>query len=99
MAKSPITVNGRSYAWPAAPVVVVCIDGSEPDYMDRAIADGQMPWLAAARAEGTDRIAERSEERRVGKECVSTCRSRWSPSRFKKQNNIQQTEQPILLTK
>src|SRR3546814_4915944 len=29
------------------------------------------------------RISEqlkRSEERRVGKECVSTCRSRWSPS-------------------
>src|SRR3546814_11852136 len=25
-------------------------------------------------------IRERSEERRVGKECVSTCRSRWSPS-------------------
>src|SRR3546814_15099824 len=24
-------------------------------------------------------IAARSEERRVGKECVSTCRSRWSP--------------------
>src|SRR3546814_3808218 len=23
--------------------------------------------------------AERSEERRVGKECVSTCRSRWAP--------------------
>src|SRR3546814_12928504 len=27
---------------------------------------------------------ERSEERRVGKECVSTCRSRWSPSHYKK---------------
>src|SRR3546814_8512503 len=26
-----------------------------------------------------DLIKERSEERRVGKECVSTCRSRWSP--------------------
>src|SRR3546814_2444397 len=25
------------------------------------------------------RIPIRSEERRVGKECVSTCRSRWSP--------------------
>src|SRR3546814_10679160 len=25
------------------------------------------------------RPVERSEERRVGKECVSTCRSRWSP--------------------
>src|SRR3546814_13355191 len=24
-------------------------------------------------------ILDRSEERRVGKECVSTCRSRWSP--------------------
>src|SRR3546814_12820099 len=27
-----------------------------------------------------DLITGRSEERRVGKECVSTCRSRWSPS-------------------
>src|SRR3546814_7581010 len=26
-----------------------------------------------------DRREGRSEERRVGKECVSTCRSRWSP--------------------
>src|SRR3546814_3427251 len=26
------------------------------------------------------RIIKRSEERRVGKECVSTCRSRWSAS-------------------
>src|SRR3546814_2589747 len=25
------------------------------------------------------RLVRRSEERRVGKECVSTCRSRWSP--------------------
>src|SRR3546814_18264451 len=25
------------------------------------------------------RESDRSEERRVGKECVSTCRSRWSP--------------------
>src|SRR3546814_15024548 len=24
-------------------------------------------------------LSRRSEERRVGKECVSTCRSRWSP--------------------
>src|SRR3546814_5067906 len=31
-------------------------------------------WTGAALA-----CAVRSEERRVGKECVSTCRSRWSP--------------------
>src|SRR3546814_19378001 len=28
--------------------------------------------------------SRRSEERRVGKECVSTCRSRWSPYHEKK---------------
>src|SRR3546814_19167396 len=31
--------------------------------------------------------AERSEERRVGKECVRRCRSRWSPKHYKKKNN------------
>src|SRR3546814_19239283 len=31
-----------------------------------------------------DGTGERSEERRVGKECVSTCRSRWSPYPKKK---------------
>src|SRR3546814_17152920 len=30
------------------------------------------------------RHVERSEERRVGKECVSTCRSRWWPYHYKK---------------
>src|SRR3546814_18723112 len=29
----------------------------------------------------------RSEERRVGKECVSTCRSRWAPYPYKKKTN------------
>src|SRR3546814_13220901 len=29
-------------------------------------------------------IGSRSEERRVGTECVSTCRSRWSPYTYKK---------------
>src|SRR3546814_5337301 len=30
----------------------------------------------------------RSEERRVGKACVSTCRSRWSPYHYNKNNTI-----------
>src|SRR3546814_19299180 len=33
---------------------------------------------------GSTQPFERSEERRVGKECVSTCRSRWSPYHYKK---------------
>src|SRR3546814_3823748 len=36
--------------------------------------------IARVRREAEDAVrAGRSEERRVGKECVSTCRSRWSP--------------------
>src|SRR3546814_20785934 len=39
--------------------------------------------LHLARGDGADAVEaayrQRSEERRVGKECVSTCRSRWSP--------------------
>src|SRR3546814_14473322 len=30
---------------------------------------------------------QRSEESRVGKECVSTCRSRWSPYHYKKKKS------------
>src|SRR3546814_11699190 len=37
---------------------------------------GTVPRLVQAPEEGQQ---DRSEERRVGKECVSTCRSRWSP--------------------
>src|SRR3546814_11917931 len=37
-------------------------------------------WIAVS-----ERTLARSEERRVGKECVSTCRSRWSPYHSKKQ--------------
>src|SRR3546814_19649333 len=35
-------------------------------------------WLRFRGTWGTSFRAPRSEERRVGKECVSTCRSRWS---------------------
>src|SRR3546814_3543167 len=36
-------------------------------------------------------VIVRSEERRVGKECVSTCRSRWSPYHSKKKKLINKT--------
>ena len=47
-----VTVNGRTYAWPKAPLVVVCIDGSEPDYIEQAIAGGHMPFLKSVFAKG-----------------------------------------------
>src|SRR3546814_16331617 len=44
---------------------------------------------SARRTLATAAAASSSEERRVGKECVSTCRSRWSPDpeKKKKSNN------------
>ncbi|MEV7603982.1 phosphonoacetate hydrolase [Paenarthrobacter sp. NPDC089322] len=45
MSPAEFSVNGRSYAFSDAPVVVICIDGSEPAYHEEAIAAGRMPWL------------------------------------------------------
>jgi phosphonoacetate hydrolase len=52
MPRERLTVNGRTYAWPDRPLVVVCIDGSEPDYIERAIQAGAMPYLGGALASG-----------------------------------------------
>jgi len=57
-APASVTVNERSYAFPKEPVVVVCIDGSEPDYMEEAMAAGRMPWLASVLPGGADLRAD-----------------------------------------
>lgn len=49
-----IEVNGRRYRWPQAPTVVVCIDGSEPAYIEEAVAAGAMPFLRAMLGRGAD---------------------------------------------
>ena len=55
---NPIEVNGRSYGWPQSPTVVVCIDGSEPDYIEAAVADGVMPFMARMLANGANLRAD-----------------------------------------
>src|SRR3546814_1924522 len=53
--------------------------------LDRTLFLGHQPWQITHAILGywatiaLDALYTRSEERRVGKECVSTCRSRWSP--------------------
>ncbi|WP_026363103.1 phosphonoacetate hydrolase [Methylopila sp. M107] len=42
---SDIIANGRSYRRPGKPVVIVCIDGSEPGYIEAAIEKGLAPNL------------------------------------------------------
>ena len=64
--RQAIEVNGRRYRWPTQPLVVVCVDGSEPDYaesdgggyIERAVAAGEMPYMERMLAAGTSRVAE-----------------------------------------
>lgn len=54
VSKSKLTVNGRDYAWPDQPLVVVCVDGSEPDYIEQAVEAGAMPYTAEMLKRGSD---------------------------------------------
>ena len=51
--RAEVTVNGRGYRWPGRPVVVVCVDGCEPEYVTRAVQSGAAPWLGDVVARGT----------------------------------------------
>lgn len=46
-------VNGRRYRAPVRPTIVVCLDGSDPSYLDDALAHGRVPTLRRWRSEGT----------------------------------------------
>jgi phosphonoacetate hydrolase len=56
--KGDIEVNGRRYRVPATPTVVVCIDGSEPGYIETAIEAGRAPHMARFMREGANLLAE-----------------------------------------
>lgn len=53
-----VTVNGRSYDSPKQPVVVVCVDGSEPGYIERTAEAGDAPFLGRLLKEGTNALAD-----------------------------------------
>ena len=53
-----VTVNGRSYRAPERPTVVVCVDGSEPGYIEKAVAAGTAPWFQRVLAQGINRLAD-----------------------------------------
>jgi len=58
MSTTIVSCNGRDYAWPAKPTVVICIDGSEPGYIEAAIASGRAPTLARFMREGANLLAD-----------------------------------------
>ncbi len=53
-----LQVNQRHYALPTRPVVVVCVDGCEPDYLAQAVASGHMPWMKNVLQHGTAIVAD-----------------------------------------
>ncbi len=55
---SAVICNGRSYAFPEAPTVVVCLDGSEPGYIERTIEAGRAPFFARMLNEGANLLAD-----------------------------------------
>src|SRR3546814_16189993 len=76
---------------PGPTQVLVRIERAGLCHSDVSVIDGTIPFptpvvlghegagVVEAVGDAASTVAVRSEERRVGKECVSTCRSRWSP--------------------
>ncbi len=54
---SPVVANDRTYSTPKTCAIAICLDGCEPEYLEKAIADGLMPTLKRMKETGTDRLA------------------------------------------
>ena len=53
-----VTANGRTYRWMARPLVVVCVDGCEADYITQAVQAGVAPYLKRMCESGTSLLAD-----------------------------------------
>lgn len=67
-ARTSLTVNGRDYAWPSEPVVVVCVDGCQFDYITAATATGAASFLESMLDHGRDEACKRFD---VAMNCVT----------------------------
>jgi phosphonoacetate hydrolase len=57
-ASATVTVNGRSYRRIDRPLVVVCVDGCEPDYITQAIEAGVAPYLRRMCEQGASLLGD-----------------------------------------
>jgi phosphonoacetate hydrolase len=51
--KKAVSTNGRTYCWMDRPLVVICVDGSEPAYIPEAVRAGVAPFLGRLGTSGT----------------------------------------------
>lgn len=57
-AANHVTCNGRAYSFPKAPTVVVCLDGSEPGYIEETIKAGRAPTFDRFMRNGASLLAD-----------------------------------------
>ena len=57
MAAKTLAVNGTDYRWPDHPVVVVCIDGGDPQYIEHGVSAGIIPNITRYMNEGFHTVA------------------------------------------
>lgn len=53
-----VELNGVRYRWPKRPVVVVCIDGGDPAYLEQGLRDGIIPNISRFMREGFTSVAD-----------------------------------------
>jgi phosphonoacetate hydrolase len=58
MHKAAVNLNDITYRWPLRPVLVICVDGSDPAYFDAALEEGVIPNTARFMKTGFNGIAE-----------------------------------------
>jgi len=56
--KTAVQVNGTQYRWPKRPVVVVCIDGGDPAYIQQGLREGFIPNIARFMKQGFSVVAD-----------------------------------------
>jgi phosphonoacetate hydrolase len=57
MTAKSLAVNGNEYRWPERPLVVVCIDGGDPAYIDHGVSAGLIPNIARYMKDGFYTVA------------------------------------------
>jgi phosphonoacetate hydrolase len=58
IAKPAVNANGTFYRWPTRPVVVVCIDGGDPAYLQQFLGEGSIPHIARFMTRGFSTVAD-----------------------------------------
>ncbi|KAF2667874.1 Phosphonoacetate hydrolase [Microthyrium microscopicum] len=55
---STVTIHGRTYNLPTNPTVIVCVDGFDPEYLERGIAEGILPTMEGFVKQGFHQTAQ-----------------------------------------